>query len=58
MAAALLSANVQALVRGLGSIDAEPLQLTLQINDHLARYTPDDRYVPPSLSCSPSTPAS
>jgi sigma-B regulation protein RsbU (phosphoserine phosphatase) len=45
MAAALLSANVQALVRGLGSIDAEPLQLTLRINDHLARYTPDDRFV-------------
>ena len=45
MAAALLSANVQALVRGLGSIDADPLQLTLRINDHLARYTPDDRFV-------------
>lgn len=45
IAAALLSANVQALVRGLGGVDADPLQLTLRINDHLARYTPDDRYV-------------
>lgn len=45
MPAALLSANLQALVRALASIDADPLQLATKINQHLSRYTPDDRFV-------------
>jgi sigma-B regulation protein RsbU (phosphoserine phosphatase) len=45
MPAALLSANLQALVRSLAAVDPDPLQLTLRINEHLWRYTPDDRFV-------------
>ena len=44
MAAALLAANIQALVRSLANIDAEPLVLANQINKHLSRYTPSDRF--------------
>jgi sigma-B regulation protein RsbU (phosphoserine phosphatase) len=44
MAAALLAANVQALVRSLANIDAEPLVLANQINKHLSRYTPSNRF--------------
>ncbi len=44
MAAALLAANIQALVRSLSNIDAQPLVLANQINKHLSRYTPSDRF--------------
>lgn len=44
MAAALLAANIQALVRSLANIDADPLTLAKQINKHLNRYTPSDRF--------------
>ena len=40
MAAALLSANIQALVRSISSTGAEPLMLVKQINQHLCRHTP------------------
>jgi len=44
VAAALLAANIQALVRGLANIDAEPLLLANQINKHLSRHTPSTRF--------------
>jgi phosphoserine phosphatase RsbU/P len=42
--AALLAANIQALVRGLASVESSPLALAKQINQHLNRYSPDDRF--------------
>ena len=39
MPAALLAANIQALVRSNAGIRADPLVLTQQINSHLSRYT-------------------
>ena len=44
MPAALLAANIQALVRSFANVDAEPLVLARQINKHLSRYTPSDRF--------------
>ncbi len=44
MPAALLAANVQALVRSSASLDADPLALARQINEYLCRYTPGDRF--------------
>ena len=44
MAAALLAANIQALVRSLATVEAAPLLLTKQINKHLSRYTPIERF--------------
>ncbi len=44
MPAALLAANIQALVRSIVSIEANPLVLARQINKHLSRYTPSDRF--------------
>ena len=44
MPAALLAANIQALVRSLASIDSDPLVLANQINKHLNRYTPNNRF--------------
>jgi phosphoserine phosphatase RsbU/P len=44
MAAALLAANIQALVRSLATVDAAPLLLTEQINKHLSRYSPIERF--------------
>ncbi|MBV8867575.1 MAG: serine/threonine-protein phosphatase [Acidobacteriaceae bacterium] len=44
MPAALLAANIQALVRSFAIIDAEPLVLANQINKHLTRYTPSNRF--------------
>lgn len=44
MAAALLSANVQALVRTLAMIDEDLRQLASQMNQHLSRHTPGDRF--------------
>jgi len=44
IAAALLAANIQALVRSLASVDPRPLTLARQINQHLSRYSPSDRF--------------
>lgn len=44
MAAALLSANIQALVRSIASVEADPVALARQINDHLFRHTPKERF--------------
>jgi sigma-B regulation protein RsbU (phosphoserine phosphatase) len=44
MAAALLAANIQALVRSIASVDCSPLALATQINKHLIRYSPMDRF--------------
>jgi serine phosphatase RsbU (regulator of sigma subunit) len=45
MAAALLAANIQALVRSIAIVEANPLMFARQINQHLSRYTPPDRFV-------------
>ena len=44
MPAALLAANIQALVRSVANIGADPLIMARQINTHLLRYTPTDRF--------------
>jgi serine phosphatase RsbU (regulator of sigma subunit) len=44
MAAALLAANIQALVRSIANVEPDPLALARQINKHLSRYTPSDRF--------------
>ena len=44
MAAALLAANIQALVRSIASDEAEPLALARRINQHLIRYTPIESF--------------
>jgi len=44
MAAALLAANIQALVRSIAGAGADPLELARQMNRHLSRYTPIDRF--------------
>ena len=44
MPAALLAANIQALVRSIASVESNPLVLAEQINKHLSRYTPSDRF--------------
>jgi sigma-B regulation protein RsbU (phosphoserine phosphatase) len=44
MPAALLAANIQALVRSIANVEADPVALARQINKHLCRYTPNDRY--------------
>ena len=44
MAAALLAANIQALVRSLVNAEAGPDALAGQINKHLSRYTPGNRF--------------
>ena len=44
MPAALLAANIQALVRSIANVEANPLVLARQINKHLSRYTPSDRF--------------
>ena len=44
MPAALLASNIQALVRSLASVEADPLVLARQINGHLIRYTPSNRF--------------
>ena len=44
MPAALLAANIQALVRSGASFEADPLALARRINRHLCRYTPSDRF--------------
>jgi len=42
MAAALLSASVQALVRNIANAHGDPLTLAQQINQHLNLYSPSD----------------
>ena len=44
MPAALLAANIQALVRSGANFETDPLALAGQINRHLCRYTPSDRF--------------
>lgn len=44
MPAALLAANIQALVRIIASFAADPSAFALQINRHLSRYTTHDRF--------------
>lgn len=44
MPAAMLAANIQALVRSMVNLDADPLALARQINRHLCRYTPSNRF--------------
>ncbi len=44
ISAALLAANIQALVRSIASVESTPLALAKQINIHLSRYTPSDRF--------------
>jgi serine phosphatase RsbU (regulator of sigma subunit) len=44
IAAALLAANIQALVRSIASVESNPLALAKQINMHLSRYSPSDRF--------------
>ena len=44
MAAALLSANLQALVRTLAAVDNDLRQLASRMNQHLSRHTPGDRF--------------
>ena len=42
--AALRAANIQALVRSIASVESNPLALAKQINEHLIRYSPIDRF--------------
>jgi sigma-B regulation protein RsbU (phosphoserine phosphatase) len=44
MPAALLAANIQALVRSIANLETDPLAMAQQINRHLCRYTPSDRF--------------
>ena len=44
MPAALLAANIQALVRGIANFEADPLALARQISRHLSRYAPSNRF--------------
>jgi hypothetical protein len=44
MPAALLAANIQALVRSRASAESTPLALAKHINKHLCRHTPSDRF--------------
>jgi stage II sporulation SpoE-like protein len=44
MPAALLSANIQALVRSIANVEPDPVALARQINKHLTRYSPSDRF--------------
>ena len=42
--AALLAASIQALVRSISNIAPDPLSLANQVNHHLCRYSPPDRF--------------
>ncbi|MGA7409714.1 MAG: PP2C family protein-serine/threonine phosphatase [Bryobacteraceae bacterium] len=44
MPAALLAANIQALVRTIAANNPDPLVLAAQINGHLSRYTAPERF--------------
>ena len=44
MPAALLAANIQALVRSISNVASDPLGLAQQVNTHLCRYSPPERF--------------
>jgi serine phosphatase RsbU (regulator of sigma subunit) len=44
MPAALLAANIQALVRGIANFEPDPLALAQRISRHLSRYAPSNRF--------------
>ena len=44
IAAALLASNIQALVRSIAVAEADLVALASQVNRHLGRYTPSDRF--------------
>jgi phosphoserine phosphatase RsbU/P len=44
MPAALLAANIQALVRSIANFEPDPLALARQISRHLSRYAPSNRF--------------
>jgi serine phosphatase RsbU (regulator of sigma subunit) len=44
MPAALLAANIQALVRSIATTETDPVAMAQQINRHMSRYTPIDRF--------------
>ncbi|MGA2851582.1 MAG: SpoIIE family protein phosphatase [Terracidiphilus sp.] len=44
VSAALLAANIQALVRSIASLDQDPLIFAKQINSYLSRYAPPGRF--------------
>jgi phosphoserine phosphatase RsbU/P len=44
MPAALLAANIQALVRSISSVESSSLALAQPINKHRSRYTPSDHF--------------
>src|SRR5262249_42425404 len=44
MPAALLAANIQALVRTLAIATGDPIKLATHINQHLSQYTPSVRF--------------
>jgi len=44
MPAALLAANIQALVRSIANVDPDPVRMAHQINQHLIRYTPAELF--------------
>ena len=44
MPAALLAANIQAVVRSIACVESSPLALANRINKHLSRYSPMDRF--------------
>lgn len=44
MPAALLAANIQALVRSIANVETDLAPLAKQINKHLFRYTPSNRF--------------
>jgi serine phosphatase RsbU (regulator of sigma subunit) len=44
MPAALLAANIQALVRSISNVISDPQGLAEQVHNHLYRYTPPERF--------------
>ena len=44
MPAALLAANIQALVRSIAGVGADAVAMAGQMNRHLSRYTPGERF--------------
>jgi len=44
MPAALLAANIQALVRSISNVTSDPLFFAAQVNKHLCHYTPPDHF--------------
>jgi sigma-B regulation protein RsbU (phosphoserine phosphatase) len=44
MPAALLAANIQALVRSISNVASDPLSVANHVNNHLCRYTPAERF--------------